>query len=58
LFDKEKENIESSIEVFRKKLAEVPDIFFNTQFIDFSENGISMLNCGIDWLVEFMKPIK
>jgi len=57
LFDKNKENIESSIEEFRKKLASLSDINYNTQFIDFSENGISMINCGIDWLVEVMKPI-
>jgi len=57
LFDKNKENIESSIEDFRKKLMNLPDIVFNTQFIDFSENGIPMINCGIDWLVEVMKPI-
>ena len=57
LFDKNKENIESSIEEFRKKLASLNDIIYNTQFIDFSESGISMLNCGIDWLAEVMKPI-
>lgn len=57
LFDKNLENIEHSIEEFRKKLVSMPNILFNTQFIDFNENGISMVNCGIDWLVEVMKPI-
>jgi len=57
LFDKNKENIEYSIEEFRKKLASMPNLLYNSQFIDFSENGISMVNCGIDWLVEVMKPI-
>lgn len=57
LFDKNRENIESSIEEFRKKLSYLNDSTYNTQFIDFSEKGIGMVNCGIDWLVEVMKPV-
>lgn len=57
LFDKNKENIEYSIEEFRKKLISMPNVLYNTQFIDFRESGISMINCGIDWLVEVMKAI-
>ena len=57
LFDKNKENIETSIEEFRKKLSLNNEAIYNTQFIDFTENGISMVNCGLDWLAEVMQPI-
>ena len=57
LFDKTKIKIESIVEDFRKRLNSQNEVIYNTQFIDFSDNGINMINCGLDWLTEVMKPI-
>jgi hypothetical protein len=58
LFDQNKENIEYVVDEFRRKIDDNTDkLNYNTQFIDFKEGGFNLINCGLNWLIDHMKPI-
>jgi hypothetical protein len=57
LFDQNKENIEYVVDEFRRKMDKTEKFNYNTLFINFKEGGFNFINCGLNWLIDHMKPI-